>query len=207
MADAVPQSLSGLASILSSEPMPQMPMFRTLDPSRIANEIEQYVRNLHIYLTRLFGRFTATNIITTINQGNGGMGLGFDKIIHKSFHYIGTNSPTIVLDTSYDWRRGLGFMYRVQASTVSAAAVISNPDLVFCGFHTLSGAFTGYPLVTFTYSDTSATQSVDIQTDGSIQTQFNGTSIHQEFWIDIVLAAIVGVEKVSASFAASGNGL
>lgn len=201
---AVPQALSGLASILSSEPMPQMPMLRTTDSVRIAAEMELYVRNLHLFLKRLFGRFTATNVLNTINQGTG---FGFDKVIHKSFHYSGTNGPTIILDSSYDWRRVLGFFFRIQASSVSASAVISAPDQVYCGVHSILGVPPAFPFSAFTYNDTTATQSIDIETDGKIQTGFNGTGVHQEFWIDIVLAAIVGVEVNNSSFASSGDGL
>ncbi len=103
MADAVPQSLSGLASILSSEPMPQVPMFRTNDPVRIAAEMELYVRNLHQFLRRLFGRFTATNLITTINQGTG---IGFRRVIEKRIRYIASSNEHVyvTVDDQFDWR-------------------------------------------------------------------------------------------------------
>lgn len=76
-------SLSGLANILSAEKMPRRPEVRGPEP---IVEIENWVVRLENYLRRLFGKFTAENIISTIiNEGDiifGDFDLVYDKWIH-----------------------------------------------------------------------------------------------------------------------------
>jgi hypothetical protein len=60
---AVPAT--GLSRILSGEPLPLPPEIK--DPV-LKPAMEKYVRDLHDYLRRLFGKFTGVNIWQTIVQ-------------------------------------------------------------------------------------------------------------------------------------------
>lgn len=205
MSDPTPQSLSGLASILSSEPLPTVPMFRTMDATRIAAEVEQYVRNLHIYLRRLFGRFTATNIITTINKGGGTT--GFDKIINLDYHYVGTNNLTgILIDDSKNWNDYAWYVIArlTQAGGTRDDILGTTGTFLNSGFIWPKNCSPPGVLV-----DLIGVIEVLINVDpttGAITMDLVGSASHQDVFFQINLLGIAKV-PASASFVFVGNGL
>jgi hypothetical protein len=202
-----PDTLSGLARILSSEPFPLKPMFRGMKPDRVPAEMEKWTQNLEIWLKKLVGKFTATNIITTIGQG--GTGIGFARVVSKSFHYKGTDDATLVIDNGYDWRKSYSFLAGIQASETSAAAVISGPDVNYTRVANNSGAivFTT-PFTTDASWNTISgigSPAFVIENDGSLTIKANSTGVHREYWVTFTLMAITGV-PVGSSFVSAGNG-
>lgn len=198
------QKISGLASILSSEPFPPVPMFRTKDPTRIAAEIEQFTRNIHIFLQKLVGRFTAENLISTFNQGSG---FGFSKIIQKKFHYIEFGAGTIILDNSIDWRTCPSVYFRISMSSTSVTDLISAPDFLFTGVYENSGSFSGYPynIITFT-SYFGFSHSVTISTTGVLSINLDVGSSSQDFFIDITIAALQVIDTNESDYVRIGAG-
>jgi hypothetical protein len=183
-------SISGLARILSSEPLPQMPMFRTDDPQRIAAEMEQYARNVHNYLIRLFGNFTATNIIQTIINENGG---AYARIITKYLHVKTTSPDLIVLDDQYDWRGTfVGVSYLMH--TTNGTLLVTEPEEVFAEFlsynvSTVPGS--EYPFTLKTISPNFGGD-IQIEEDGRLVLNINGTG---ESFIGISIIAFARIAQ------------
>lgn len=203
---ATPQTLSGLASILSSEPLPQTPMFETLDPRRIANEMEKYVRDLHIYLHRLFGRFTATNIITTINQGG-----TLPRQIAVIYHYVGDDTGlTVTVDSNFDWREVARLIHvRIADTLENLQHFVDDPDAVtlYDSGSNRSGdyGFFGPPAGDTQFS-TDLSVIVGETIAGVLQLQVNNSSgLHREGYIFI---GVMAVSRVSSSIVPTsiGNG-
>jgi hypothetical protein len=190
------ERISGLARILSSQPLPLTPMFRTNDPVRIASELEQYVRNLHIYLADLFGQLTAENLITTINQGGG---LGFDKIVKKQYLYSGTDTNlTVTLDNSIDWREGVVIGYARTADTLED--LYTEANAFGPAFYELGGIGTVYPFAVFQAGNGSdPTGGVYVDTDGSLKMTILNSNApgHDEGYIHVFVAMIARTGNVS----------
>lgn len=205
MAD--PQMLSGLATILSSQPIPAVPMFRTMDPARVASEMELFSRNLFNYLKRLYGAFTATNIITTINQGSSG--LGFLKSWTNHWHYYGSNDNVqVTLDNTKDWLPYVMSTVMISATTKS--------DLI-----NTAGAPTRNEKYTWGAQGRTANRQIDVVTspgnayDVTLLTNSSGNLIlnfgnisgaHFEYYTFTHIVALAKIDSV-ASYASVGNGV
>lgn len=200
-ATSTSETLSGLARILSNEPLPQLPNFRSGDDAhKYAKEIESYTRNLHVYLKRLFGHFTATNIITTINN-NGGVG-GFTKTFNVNYHYEGTNDISIVIDSTTDWRNYAFFNYGRMASSYAGLTTggASSTDDDNAEFPCDSS-----DMMVMSAGGVDARVHVDTGT-GVLTLDIQVSGVHAEAFITLSLFAFNKV-PAEASFTSKGNGL
>lgn len=197
-------TLSGLSRILSNEPLPELPVFRKVSTERVANEMEQYVRNLHSFLKRLFGKFTATNIITTINEGGGG--IGYDKVVNLGFKFKGTNaSTTVIADSTFDWRECKIDFNGVAAPTYAGFRSGIANETVGDGFYypnSVAGLIFSLNASTITFD-----VSVDAATGNLLVKASNGsTPVSDTAFLQLTLKAY-GKIVASADCPQIGNGL
>lgn len=188
-------TLSGLARILSSEPLPQIPFFRGMDPQRVPPEIEGYARNLHIFLKNIFGKFTATNIITTINNG-GDSGL---VVLQYPIHYTGTDTITVTLNSTRDWR-DYAFLNLSKMSSTRDGLRSSTPldkDV---------GEYSGETSDLIVLSDGSIDVRAHVDGTTGVLSVDISPSGHQEYFILINLLAY-GKIPTTGEFLSKGNGL
>lgn len=198
------ERLSGLARILSSQPLPLTPMFRTDDPTRIAAEMEMYARNLQIYLQDLFGQLTAENLITTINNGGG---IGFDKVIKKLYLYEGTDGSAVhvTLDSTIDWREcAVLWTGRANADLddLKNNMTTVDPELI-------QACNTSYDYDLFQIGDGSSepTGVVYVNTDGNLKMRISNPSSPSSVsgYIFVFAAAFGRIGSITAT--SVGNGL
>jgi hypothetical protein len=198
------EQLSGLARILSNQPLPLTPMFRTDDPTRIAAEMEQFIRNLYAYLAELFGQLTAENLITTINQGGG---FGFDKVVRGLYFFDGSDAGPFeyTLDSSIDWREcGILFFGRTAAtlSDLKNNILTTDPEL-------LQGSATSYSKTLLQVGDGASepTGLLEVASDGKLKfTISNPQSPSSDSGYIYVWAAAFG-RIGSTTVTTLGNGL
>lgn len=95
----------GFGKLLQGE---QLPLYPKLSSEDMVVELDRWIRNLYVYLRRLMGHFTASNIIQMLVDNHIENYIvsssGFVKIFEKSYHYHGTNNFTTTIDSSIDWR-------------------------------------------------------------------------------------------------------
>ena len=115
-------SVEGLIKILSQEVLPLYPKLRE---KNWYVELERYIQELHQYLRRQNGKFTAQNLINTIQGG----GLGFQRVVEKRIRYIATSNETVfvTIDDQFDWRT-TAIAYSVRADTSIYANDLINVD-------------------------------------------------------------------------------
>lgn len=203
MATPLKPNIEGLIRLLSSEAQPKYPDLRRVD---WAVSLEKWIKELTLYLQKIFGKFTATNIIETIIE-NGGTGLGFGKIVHKSYHYKGTNTLTVVLDDTFDWRASLGAFCRITASNTGVIDNATNPTYISQGNSSIIAPFGGFPFTIFPFQDIGGVKNITIDATGKLLADLNGSGVHVEYWIDFVVAACLPVSNNAAEYSLQGNGL
>ncbi len=199
-------TLSGLARILSTEPLPLCPMFRTMDAPRLPAEMEKWVGDLYNWLKKLFGKFTAENIITTINQGGGS---GVLKTVTKVYHFDGDNgSVTATIDDLVDWREfGILVHMRIADTLDNLQHFVDDPDTtaVFVGGSNSAYLYTAASVADGAFS-TNLTANLNVLSDGSLQLEIINTSgggTHNEGYIAVSVAAVC---QIGSSVTSIGNG-
>lgn len=195
-------TLSGLARILSSEPLPLCPMFRTMSQPRLPAEMEKWVGDLYNWLKKLFGKFTATNLITTINEG--GIAFGFKKVVEMKIHYIasGTETALVTIDDTFDWRQG-AILYH-QRSDTSIVSDLINLDFTNSSIDLEIASTTGgsYPLTV-----KSGPNGIDlvVASNGNLQIRYNNVTgaLDLQFYIFVAAVGHVSDAQTKVTF---GNG-
>lgn len=105
-------SVEGLIKILSGEVLPLYPKLRE---KNWFVELERYIQELHLYLRRQNGKFTAQNLINTINTGGG---IGFQRVVEKRLRYIANANENVyvTIDDGFDWRTTT-ILYSIRTDT------------------------------------------------------------------------------------------
>lgn len=186
-------SVEGLIKILSAEVLPLYPKLRE---QRWQVELERYIQELHQYLRRQNGKFTAQNLINTIGGGNSPF---FE--IKVAYHYVGTNTVTFSVDATRDWRDYAFLNFSKMSTTRNGLRGVTTLDKD-------SGEYSGETSDLVVMDDGTLRVTVNVDgTTGEIScTITNGPTAHEDYYILITLEAYALIPN-SGDFVSKGNGL
>lgn len=167
-----------LARILSSEPLPLHPT-ELRDGVYSKAAIDKYIRDLHNYLRRLFGFFTAGNLVTEINNGDGS-----DSFAQTQWRaaYVGAGTATTLPNLTPTSTKPSGInVYTPEGTRVLIAAlsdVAGQASMRVAGWRRLSGVWYPENIMTLAPSADSGLVPDGTQLDAALLLPQTHTSIN-----------------------------
>lgn len=142
-----------LSRILSSEPLPLHPT-ELRDGVYSKAAIDKYIRDLHNYLRRLTGFFTADNITTTIDEGSGGQLAWDTQPWQKAYTTFSTSAswPTLTATSTKPSGQNVYTPKGTRVLIAGLTDVITGADVRLVGWRKIGSIWYPEAILAFTPS-------------------------------------------------------